>query len=68
MSFDVTPLLLHSEDVPAQAKAELLAASRSEGEARQAHLTLAVKSLYYGTSLGCDEARELVGLTSGAYT
>jgi hypothetical protein len=61
--FDVTPLLLHSEDVPAQAKAELLAAQNTVGEDREEHLLTAAKSLYYGTSLGCSEARELVGLS-----
>jgi hypothetical protein len=62
--FDVTPLLLHSDEVPEPVKEALLAAGAASGPERQALLEAAARELYWETPLGCADARELVGLPS----
>jgi hypothetical protein len=63
--YDVTSLLMHSDDVPPAVKASLEAARRSPEESEE-HLRSAARGLFYGTPLECDEARELVGLPPGS--
>lgn len=62
---DTASLLLHSADVPALAKAELLAARSGPASERDAHLRSAALALMGAAPLACDEARELVGLPAG---
>ena len=64
MAYDVTSLLMHSNDVPLAAKASLKAARQSPHR-REEHLRSAARALFHGTLLECDEARELVGLSPG---
>ena len=65
MSFDITPLLLHSDDVPREAKLALEAASHLARDQRVPLLQDAARTLYRLTPLACGEARELVGLPPG---
>jgi hypothetical protein len=65
VSFDITPLLIHSDDVPPQAKLALRAAQSAAGEDRELLLETAARALYWKTPLACGEARELVGLAPG---
>lgn len=62
---DTASLLLHSADVPALAKAELLAARAAPVSEREQHLRSAARALMGVAPLACDEARELVGLPAG---
>lgn len=62
---DVSSLLLHSADVPATAKAELIAARSAPSARREQHLRSAAIALMGAAPLACDEARELVGLPAG---
>ena len=66
MSFDISPLLIHSDDVPPQAKVALLAAQSAPREDREQLLETAARALYWTTPLQCGEARELVGLAPGS--
>ena len=63
MSLSLVPLLIHDEDVPAAARAELRAAEHGAGVDRRLHLEAAARALLRDAHLDCDEARELVGLT-----
>ena len=66
MSYDVTSLLMHSDDVPLAVKAAITA-SRSAGPSeREAHLRSAARELVRSVDLDCSEARELVGLPQGS--
>ena len=65
MSLDLTPLLLNSDDVPAQAKLALRAAQHAPEGMRALLLETAARALYWKTPLACEEARELVGLPPG---
>ena len=62
MSFSMLPLLLHEEDVPATARAELRRASFAPASQRRVHLEAAARALSREADLDCAEARELVGL------
>lgn len=65
MSFDISRLLIHSDDVPPAAKLALQAALGAPPEDRAVLLETAAKALYWKTPLACGEARELVGLDPG---
>jgi hypothetical protein len=65
MAFNVSSLLMHSNDVPPQAKAALLAAVRLPEDSRGPELERAARSLFYDLNLSCADARELVGLPPG---
>ena len=62
MSFSLAPLLLVEEDVPARARAELLAATTAPVTERRSHLEAAARALFDEAKLECADARELVGL------
>jgi hypothetical protein len=62
MSFSVSPLLLHSEPVPATARRALLAARQGPRHQRVAYLETAARILHRELDLDCADARELVGL------
>lgn len=65
MSFSIAPLLIHSDVVPAPARAALRAAQRSASGERSRHLESAARILHHELALECDDARELVGLPPG---
>ena len=62
----MTPLLMHSDAVPAEARSALRAAYEAPPERRTAELETAARALYDGTDLECGEVRELVGLPDGS--
>jgi hypothetical protein len=66
MSFSIAPLLIHAESVPASARRALRAAQHAPSKDRGAHLEQAARILHQELALDCTDARELVGLTSGA--
>jgi hypothetical protein len=69
MSFSLAPLLLHSDDVPADARAALREAHEAPVAYRTALLESAARILYREVDLDCGDARELVGLpTIGSCT
>ncbi len=63
MSDWLLPLLIHSRDVPASARAALVAASHAPASERRSHLEIAARALYREAHLDCADARELVGLS-----
>jgi hypothetical protein len=63
MSFTMAPLLMHSDQVPAEARDALKAAYEGPPEQRDAMLESAARILYAETELECDDALELVGLS-----
>jgi hypothetical protein len=66
MPIDLTPILLHSDDVPSDAKRALIAASQAPISQRSTHLEQAARSLVRQTDLSCGEVRDLIGLPAGA--
>ncbi|HEV8245357.1 MAG TPA: hypothetical protein VGP93_06305 [Polyangiaceae bacterium] len=60
------PLLIHSDAVPAEARARLQAGSLGPPEQREEELEVAARVLYRETDLECGEVRDLVGLPSSA--
>lgn len=58
----IASLLLHSEDVPASARAALASALEGPDEERCAGLRAAAIILHHEVGLDCSDARELVGL------
>lgn len=68
MSFSLAPLLMHSDALPAGARAALKASYEGSPGERRAQLEMAAHIIYetYGqTDLECSEVRELVGLPPG---
>jgi hypothetical protein len=63
MTFSFAPLLLHSQNVPAQARHALRAAHDAPADQRRAHLESAARILHRELALDCADARELVGLS-----
>ena len=63
--FDLTPMLLQSADVPAEARRALQAAVSASPQERRPHLEAAARVLFARTPLSCGEARDLVGLSPG---
>jgi hypothetical protein len=64
MSFSLASLLLHSEHVPAAARHALRAAHDAPSEERRSYLESAARILHRELALDCDDARELVGLST----
>jgi hypothetical protein len=62
MSLSMAPLLMHSEHVPAEARAAIRAAYEAPPESRSAGLESAARILYRETDLECSDVLELVGL------
>jgi hypothetical protein len=62
----LTPLLMHSDAVPTEARSALRAAYEAPPDHRTAELKTAARALYEGTDLECGEVLELVGLPEGA--
>jgi hypothetical protein len=65
MSFSITPLLLHGEQVPPGARHALRAAYDAPPDKRKPHLESAARILHQELDLDCIDARELVGLPDG---
>ncbi|HTM19141.1 MAG TPA: hypothetical protein VL172_01485 [Kofleriaceae bacterium] len=66
MSLSLVPLLVHSNDVPVEVRAELRAAQGAAPDGREEHLVRAARLLFARGELECAEVRELVGLPPGA--
>lgn len=66
MTFSMVPLLVHSDSVPAAARAALRAALAAPLEERSPHLESAARILFDQLQLECGDARELVGLPGAA--
>ena len=62
MSLSMAPLLMHSEQVPAEARDAIRAAYDAPPQHRIASLQAAARVLYQTTGLECSDVRELVGL------
>ena len=58
----LTPLLIHSDAVPDEARSALRAASQAPPESRRTQLQTAARALFEGTDLECRDVKELVGL------
>jgi len=62
LAFSITPLLVHSEAVPIEAREALKFASAAPPELRRAALESAACELYRRTDLACSDVRDLFGL------
>jgi len=62
MSLSMAPLLMHSEQVPAEARDAIRAAYDAAPQHRAARLEAAARVLHQATGLECSDVRELVGL------
>jgi hypothetical protein len=62
MSISMAPLLIYSEQVPAEAREAIRAAYEAPPENRSARLESAARILHRETGLECGDVRELVGL------
>jgi hypothetical protein len=62
MSLSMAPLLMHSAQVPAEARDAIRAAYEAPPEHRSARLESAALVLHRTTGLECSDVRELVGL------
>lgn len=59
----MAPLLMHSAQVPAEARDAIRAAYEAPPEDRSARLESAARVLHQATGLECSDVRELVGLS-----
>jgi hypothetical protein len=62
MSFSMASLLMHSEQVPAEAREAIRAAYDAPAQDRTASLEAAARVLHEATGLECRDVCELVGL------
>jgi hypothetical protein len=62
MSLSMAPLLMHSEQVPVEARDAIRAAYDGPPEHRDASLEATARVLHQATGLECSDVRELVGL------
>jgi hypothetical protein len=62
MSLSMAPLLMHSEQVPAEARDAIRAAYDAPPQHRAAGLEAAARVLHHATGLECSDVLELVGL------
>jgi hypothetical protein len=62
MSLSMAPLLIHSEQIPAEARDAIRSAYEGLPEHRNARLESAARVLHQTTGLECSDVRELVGL------
>jgi|HubBroStandDraft_1064217.scaffolds.fasta_scaffold1578228_1 hypothetical protein len=65
MSLSMAPLLMHNEQVPAEAREAIRAAYEGPSESRVATLESAARLIHQATGLECSDALELVGLSDG---
>lgn len=62
MSLSMAPLLMHSDQIPSEARDAIRAAYDSPPALRVARLESAARVLHHTTGLECADVRELVGL------
>jgi hypothetical protein len=62
MSLSMAPLLMHSEQVPAEVREAIRGAYEGLPEHRRTRLESAARVLHRATGLACSDVRELVGL------
>jgi hypothetical protein len=62
MSFSMTRLLIHNDELPRAARDALFAATYGPSDSRDLELASAAWVLHSELGLGCDDARELLGL------
>jgi hypothetical protein len=62
MSLSMAPLLMHSEQIPTEARDAIRAAYDAPPQHRAARLEAAARVLHQATGLACSDVRELVGL------
>jgi hypothetical protein len=62
MIFSMAPLLMHSEQIPKEARDAIRAAYEGLPEHRSTRLESAARVLHQATGLECGDVRELVGL------
>jgi hypothetical protein len=62
MSLSMAPLLMHGEQVPAEARDAIRAAYEAPLADRTVNLVAAARVLHEATGLECDDVLELVGL------
>jgi hypothetical protein len=62
MSLSMAPLLMYSEEVPAEAREAIRAAYEGRPEERRAGLESAARILHRRTDLECRDVRDLMGL------
>jgi hypothetical protein len=62
MPLSMAPLLMHSEQVPTEAREAIRAAYEAPAQQRSASLEAAARVLHDTTGLECSDVRELVGL------
>jgi hypothetical protein len=62
MSLSMAPLLMHSEQIPTEARDAIRAAYDAPLQHRAARLEVAARVLHQATGLACSDVRELVGL------
>jgi hypothetical protein len=65
MGMSLLPILIHSDAVPDEARAALIAASTAPALERDEALESAARVLYRQTNLDCADVRDLLGLTAG---
>jgi hypothetical protein len=65
MAMSMARLLIHSDDVPREARDALSAAERAQSERRLRLLESAAFVLHREVGVDCRDARELVGLEPG---
>jgi hypothetical protein len=65
MPLSMAPLLIHSQQVPAEARDAIRAAYEAPVQDRSARLESAARVLHWSTGLACRDARELMGLSGG---
>jgi hypothetical protein len=62
----LTPILMHSDAVPAEVRSALRAASEAPPERKKHELRVAARTLSQVTDLNCAEIKELIGLPDGS--
>lgn len=65
MSLSMAPLLMHSQQIPAEARDAIRQAYEAPPEDRSARLESAARVLHEATGLACSDVLELVGLPDG---
>ena len=65
MVMSMAPLLMYSEQIPAEARDAIRAAYEGPPQDRSANLESAARVLHRATGLECSDVRELVGLPGG---
>ena len=65
MTFSLARLLIHDEHVPAHMRGAVRAAYDAPPEHQDAMIESAARIVHHETNLGCEDVRELFGLSAG---